>query len=168
MRQHAKGESLRLRMSRWPGLVFLPGLTACGAFEDTMIGDNAPVWLFVSLIATALGGGGGMFLAFLRRFRRHDLGSGGAPPSAFALPGILLCVVVGVATLWFAFSNLFSDVIPPGQKWSNIFAWLVGAVAGGVGAYLGGRELAHRQHHAMSVTDAAKSRAIGSTDTEDG
>ena len=167
MCQHANGKPLRLPPPAWLALVLVPGLTACGALEDTLIGDNAPVWLAVSLIGTALIGGGGMFLAFLRRFRRHDLGSGGAPPGAFALPGVLLCAVVGVAALWFAFHNLFSDVIPPGQKWSNVLAWVAGAAAGGVGAYLGGRELAHRQHHAISVTEARKSGAIGSTDTEE-
>lgn len=165
MRQLETGNPLRLPPKRWSALLLVPGLTACEAVNDTLIGANAPIWMVLSLFAAMLPGGLAMFVVFLRRFRSHDLGSGGKSPSAFSLPGVLLCATLGLVALVFTFYNWFADVgIPPGQQWSNIFAWWLGAALGGGAAYLGGRELAFRQYDRMA---AAEHGATRSTRTED-
>ena len=150
---------------KWPVLLLAAGLTGCDDVNDMLIGDNAPVWLALSLFLAAMPGGLAMFVSFLRKFDGYDLGSGGKPPSGFSLAGGLLLAILGVAALGFTFYNWFSDIgIPPGQQWTNIAAWWAGAALGGTGAYLLGRELAFRRHDSAA---AAEHRAIQPTHTED-
>ena len=146
-------------------LLLASSLTACDDVNDMLIGDNAPVWLALSLFCAALPGGLAMFVSFLRKFDGYDLGSGGKPPSSFSLAGALLLAILGFTALVFTFYNWFSDIgIPPGQQWTNIAAWWAGAALGGTGAYLLGRELAFRRHDSAAT---AEHRAVQPTHTED-
>ena len=161
--QHA-ASSIASRLPRWAALLALPGLTAC----DTMIGENAEIWLAIALLGTVVIGGLGMFISFLRRFRKSDLAElalGGRAPESFGLGGWILVGVAGAAALGFAYYNWFSDVgIPPNQQWWNIGAWWAGSVVGGVGAYLGGRRLAFRRHCSLATNEE---RALGRASSED-
>ena len=156
--QHAERPTAS-RHARRAALLVLPGLAAC----DTMIGENAEIWLAISLVGTGVIGGLGMFLSFLRRFGRWDhadSASGGRAPESFALGGWLLVGIAGAAALGFTFYNWFSDIgIPPDQQWWNIGAWCAGTVVGGFAAYLGGRRLAFKRHQASAVrAERARSR----------
>ena len=147
------------RLARRAALLVLPGLAAC----DTMIGENAEIWLAISLVGTGVIGGLGMFMSFLRKWRQSNLAdqvSGGRAPESFTLAGWLLVGIAGAAALGFTAYNWFSDVgIPPNQQWWNIGAWCAGTVVGGFAAYLGGRQLAFKRHQASAIrAERARSR----------
>ena len=117
---------------------------------DFLVGDNALTLFALVLVGTGALGGAGMFLSFLRRFRRWNLDAGEAP-ERFGRDGWILAGLLIAAVIVFGLYNSSVDTSSD-QLWQNCLAWLIGS-AGGIVGYLGGRRLGLQAFDRKAVSD---------------
>lgn len=150
------GNVLAASRPRWKGrnvarwsLLLAPWLAGCEQLNPILIDDRIEVWLVMSLVGVALGGGIGVFLSYRRRLKNWNLEESQTAPDPsrdrYVLIGAIVVIVLG-----FALYNWFSDIgIPPEQQTTNILGWCGGSIVGGVGAYIAGRRVAFRSYRKL-------------------